>query len=312
MFGRNFTILSLVALSVLLVGCNNEKKEEEKKTESVVTAKKSQKHHEPTKSETSEKKKKRQSKKKNVTKEKEEKVAEKTLDDKLSGADLPNSDATESKQLVSEKQAASEVKKTVPEEKAGPEAHLKVDQVKGQNVKKKSKESVEKKEASKNPDKKLTDEELVQKKLTEIQNLTPERLPTWVAAYAATVVIKSRIFGPLWKTLTQEQQKEFTQTLPKFMSINVVAFLPMIKDYSAKTVNCSKSGKKVKEFTIKMENSKTKEVISVTVFTTSSLRIIDIVVLDVSLLSILQTTAHDILNKAGDKIENWKSFLQKM
>jgi ABC-type transporter MlaC component len=157
----------------------------------------------------------------------------------------------------------------------------------------------------------LDDKGVVQKKMQEIQALSSETMPKWIDENAATIIMKSRVFGPGWRKLSKAQQNEITKTWTKFISLNVSSFLPMIKGLSVRKIDCSKAGQKVKKFSVEMVENSTQKVSNVVILSTNNLRIIDIIAQDVSLLSILKTSANDILHQKGDKLKNWRNFLNK-
>ncbi|MDR0632565.1 MAG: ABC transporter substrate-binding protein [Holosporales bacterium] len=226
--------------------------------------------------------------------------------DKDSVIDLLAADASAENQAAADTSEQHDVAK----EEDGPE-HGEKAATKQEDSKKTASDKTPAKEQAQQQGELPGDKGVVQRKMQELQGLSHETMPKWIEANAATIIMRSRVFGQTWKKLTKAQQNEITKTWAKFISMNVSSFLPMIKGLSVSKVDCAKAGQKIKKFTAEMVETSTQKVSTAIILSTNNLRIIDIIAQDVSLLSILKTAATDILNQKGDKIKNWRAFLNK-
>lgn len=152
-------------------------------------------------------------------------------------------------------------------------------------------------------------EKTVKQLIEELEVLQPGApCVKWIKNHAATRIIGNKLLEK--KTLSEEDAKHFRETVSEFIAANVKTFLPLIKDYTVEKVSLSRETKRLKNFALVMREKSTQELIHVEVLaTTNGLRIIDIIVKETSLRSILQTSFDDILQSKTPK-ESWNRFLK--
>ncbi|MDR3285779.1 MAG: hypothetical protein LBS83_03795 [Holosporales bacterium] len=224
-----------------------------------------------------------------------------------------NTEEKESKEAevpLKEEEKAEDNKSGLEENKEDEKVTTKNEENEKINKEDEKKDSIKSKEEEENPNQK-DDVTVAKEKMQELQTISKEKLTDWIEENVATKVIKGRVFAQNWKKYPKKLKDAIEKTWSKFISLNTESFLPMIKDYSVKKIECARNGKKVKKFLIEMINSKTNETIQVVILSTNNLRIIDIQVSEVSLLSLLKTAASDILNESKDKVKSWNDFIKK-
>lgn len=152
-------------------------------------------------------------------------------------------------------------------------------------------------------------EELVRRLIEELKVLPlGEPCVQWIKAHAATRIIADKLLEG--KKLPEADMKHFRSTISEFIAANVKTFLPLIKDYTVEKVALARETKNLKNFALVMRENSTKEVINVEALIVSKgTRIMNIIVQETSLQSILQTSFSDILQSKTPR-EAWDRFLK--
>jgi hypothetical protein len=128
----------------------------------------------------------------------------------------------------------------------------------------------------------------------------------------ATDVSKGRSFGPALKGFPWELQNEINKDWVFFLVSNIKAYLSLLGGISIKSVTAEKVSPKMKKFVVVVKSSNFEGEVSVDLLCTNNLRIIDVVVQGISLLSQIKLQVNSILNpdkKDGDALSRWRKYI---
>ncbi|MDR0625269.1 MAG: hypothetical protein LBF72_02370 [Holosporales bacterium] len=162
-----------------------------------------------------------------------------------------------------------------------------------------------------------TDIDKIKAKIQELQQLKDNDLYNWVSKNVATDIAKSRGFGKAFSGFSKDLKAAINKDWLFFLTTHIGSYVPFIKDVSIQSIKEEKVSQRIKKFVISAKGgADEKSDISVVVLCTENLRVIDVVVQEMSLLALLKTLISSIFttgkgstSNSETKLKAWRKFI---